>query len=203
LEQALSAETKRRVDATTLLEERAKRQVAEMEERLRTQLLEDSKRLNERLDKIETELTRVDERWQRESFQQMDDIHKKADTFQDALEELQQQQDTDRKARLGREGRLLQQVEEHAKEFEDRWNKERNDRLEQVAGLEQHLQSQESTRFQEQEDFQQRVEQELEALQLELKEEVTERQAQDEEIVGALNRYTQQLQQSLSILSSD
>jgi hypothetical protein len=36
-----------------------------------------------------------------------------------------------------------------------------------------------------------------------LAEEIEERQAQDEEIVAALNRYTSQLQQSLSILSSD
>jgi hypothetical protein len=43
----------------------------------------------------------------------------------------------------------------------------------------------------------------LEALWQELEEEVQEREKEDEEIVSALNRYTQQLQQSLSILSAD
>jgi hypothetical protein len=43
----------------------------------------------------------------------------------------------------------------------------------------------------------------LEALQQDLEEEGQEREKEDEEIVLALNRYTQQLQQSLSILSAN
>jgi ElaB/YqjD/DUF883 family membrane-anchored ribosome-binding protein len=72
-----------------------------------------------------------------------------------------------------------------------------------VRQLEELMDGQESKRVKEQAEFQRRVSQELESLRQELEEEVEERQIQDEDIVSALNRYTQQLQQSLSILSSD
>jgi hypothetical protein len=119
-------------------------------------------------------------------------------------QQLQQEQDEERKARLRGEGRLLQQVEDHANEFEDRWTKERQDRMDHINKLEQKVGRQETTRAAQQASFQQRVDDELEALQRDLEEEVVqERQTQDEEIVAALNRYVEQLQQSLSIPSSD
>jgi tRNA U34 5-carboxymethylaminomethyl modifying GTPase MnmE/TrmE len=109
----------------------------------------------------------------------------------------------ERKARLKREGSLLQQIESHANEFEDRWETERVDRLERIARLEEQVNRQEAQRTQEQESFQRKVQEGLEALRQELEDEVQEREKEDEEIVSALNRYTQQLQQSLSILSAD
>jgi uncharacterized protein YukE len=203
LEDALAAETKRRVDATTQLDERARVQVYDLEERLRQQLQEDNHKLQERLATLEARFDELEQHWEGTSSAQMETIHKTSTDFGNALEHLQQEQDTERKARLRREGTLLQQVENHAKEFEDRWNAERQDRLERVRQLEELMDGQESKRVKEQAEFQRRVSQELESLRQELEEEVEERQIQDEDIVSALNRYTQQLQQSLSILSSD
>ena len=51
--------------------------------------------------------------------------------------------------------------------------------------------------------YTQRVNEALESLQNEMATEINDRQQQDDEIVNALNRYIQQLQYSLSILSSD
>jgi predicted 2-oxoglutarate/Fe(II)-dependent dioxygenase YbiX len=76
--------------------------------------------------------------------------------------------------------------------------------MDHINKLEQKVGRQETTRAAQQASFQQRVDDELEALQRDLEEEVVqERQTQDEEIVAALNRYVEQLQQSLSIPSSD
>lgn len=203
MEEALAAETRRRVDATTKLDDQAREQIYEMEQRLRKQLEDDNVKLQSRLTQLETRLQALEDRWTQDSERQLESIQHKAQDFSKALEQLQQEQDTERKARLRREGSLLQQVEHHAKEFEDRWTAERQDRLGQIAKLEQSLTDKETQRQQEQARFQNRVEQEIELLRAEIEVEVQERQTQDEEIVAALNRYTQQLQHSLSILSSD
>jgi hypothetical protein len=203
LEDALSAETRRRVDATTQIDDQARQQIYEMEERLRKQLEDDNTTLQARISTVEDRLAELEERWSLDATKQMESIQQKADGFSKSLDQLQQEQEVERKARLRREGSLLQQVEHHAKEFEDRWNAERQDRLDQIAKLEFQLKEREEQREREQASFQQRVDEEIELLRTELDLEIQERQAQDEQIVSALNRYTQQLQESLSILSSD
>lgn len=203
LEDALAAETKRRVDATTKLDDQAREQIYEMEQRLRQQLQDDNDKLQARLSKLETRMQELENRWTEDAAHQLDSIGHKAREFNKVLEQLQQEHDMERKARLRREGSLLQQVEQHAKEFEDRWNAERQDRLDQIAKLEKRLTEKETQREREQASFQRRVEEELELLRTEIDLEVQERQAHDDQIVAALNRYTQQLQQSLSILSAD
>ena len=203
LELALAAETKRRVDATTSLDEDARRQVLDMEQRIQRQLQEDNKRLEERLSKIESRLEGIEFRWKKVATQQVESIQLKADEFAQTLEAVQREQDAERKARLRREGRLLQQVEDLSKEYNDRWSSERHDRVTHISKLEEKVDEQEALRAQEQQNFSERVEEELQRLRRDLEEEVQERLTQDEQIVAALNRYTQQLQQSLSILSSD
>lgn len=203
LEDALVAETRRRVDATTKLDDQAREQVYEMEQRLRQQLEQDNEKLQSRVGALESRLKELEERWTHDSAQQMESITQKAQEFSKALEQFQQEHDMERKARLRREGGLLQQVEHHAKEFEDRWNAERQERLDQVAKLEKILMEKETQREREQTSFQRRIEEELGFLRSEIELEVEERQAQDEQIVAALNRYTQQLQNGVSILGDD
>lgn len=199
----MAAETKRRVDATTQIDDQARQQIYEMEARLRKQLEEDNAKLQTRISLVEDRLAELEERWSLDATKQMESIQQKSHDFTKYLDQLQHEQETERKARLRREGSLLQQVEHHAKEFEDRWNAERKDRLDQIAKLESQLREREEQREREQASFQRRVEEEIELLRTELDLEVQERQAQDEQIVSALNRYTQQLQESLSILTSD
>jgi hypothetical protein len=72
-------------------------------------------------------------------------IHKTSIDFGNALGTAsQQEQDMEHKARLRREGKLLQQVENHGKEFEDHWNMEGQNQLEQVHQLEEQMDGQES-----------------------------------------------------------
>lgn len=200
LEDALAAETKRRVDATTKLDGLARSQVFEVEERLRNQLQQDNDKLHQRLEALETRVQRLEERWEKESHQQVLAVQSRADDLNRALTALQEQQATERKARLKREGFLLQQVEDHARECEERWNEERKDRMARLAGLEEQVASQEGRIESQQREFEGRIEKEMAALTEELQLEVQERQLQDEEIVAAMNRYTQLLQQCLGRL---
>jgi hypothetical protein len=201
LEDALAAETKRRLDATTKLDGLCRTQVHAMEERLKQQLSDDHRRQEERMIQLEQKLEALEQRWNRESQNQVESIQTKTDDLAQALEQLQREQDAERKARLRREGRLLQQVEDHAKELEDLWHMEHTERIQHIAKVEHQVERQETSRVHEQAEFQRRVDETLTSLQREMEQEVQERQAQDEEIVAALNRYTQQLQQSLNMLS--
>jgi hypothetical protein len=203
LEDALAAETKRRVDATTSLDDLARTQVFEMEQRLKQQLHEDNKSLLDRMDALEARVQALEQKWAKDSSDQIELVQNKAADLTKTLESIQAQQDAERKARLKREGHLLQQVEQHAKEFEERWSQERNDRMQRMSELANQILRNEARMAMEQKRYEEQLEEEMALLKKELAEEIEERQAQDEEIVAALNRYTSQLQQSLSILSSD
>jgi hypothetical protein len=203
LEDALAAETKRRVDATTALDELARTQIFDMEQRLRQQLQEEHRGLQVRLDALDDRLEALEQKWNTDSNDQIELVRGKAGDLNKSLQSIQEQQDAERKARLKREGNLLQQVELHAKEFQERWNEERTDRIQKLGELQDRIVRHEARFTMEQKLYEERIEAELTLLKEELTQEVKERQTQDEEIVAALNRYTQQLQQSLAILSSD
>ena len=145
----------------------------------------------------------IEERWTRDSKSQFDLIEKKSSQLRDAIERIQIEQDAERRARLKREGKLVEQIESHRREFEDRWNDERSERGDEISTLQAEVEKHESKRADEHADVQRRVESDLADLRREFSLEKKERQEQDDEIVAALNRYTQQLQKSLSILSSD
>ena len=203
LEDALAAETKRRVDATTALDEMARTQVHEMEERVRGQLREENEKLQLRLGTLEERVRTLEQNWGIDSNNQIELVNSKAADIGKSMSQIREDQDMERKARLKRESILLQQVEAHSMETEDRWTSERNDRIQRLEELEDQIVQNEARLVLEQKRYEDRIEMELTSLKEELTFEAIERQAQDEEIVAALNRYTQQLQQSLSILSSD
>lgn len=203
LEYGLAAETKRRVDATTAIDELARTQVNDMEKRIREQLQQENDSLQIRLGALEDRVKTLELSWTKDANKQVESIQSKATDLGKSISQIREDQDMERKARLKREGVLLQQVEEHSKEFEDRWILERSERTRQLEQLENQMVRNEARLALEQKKYEERIETELLSLKEELAIEAVERQAQDEEIVAALNRYTQQLQHSLSILSSD
>jgi len=203
LEDALASETKRRVDATTALDELARNQVHEMEERVRGQLQQENEKLQCRLGALEERVQMLEQNWTNDSNNQIELVQSKSTDLDKSISQIREDQDMECKARLKRECILLQQVEGKSNEFVDRWTSERNDRIQRLEELEDQIVCNEARLALEQKKYEERIETELATLKEELEIEAVERQAQDEEIVAALNRYTQQLQHSLSILSSD
>tara|TARA_B110001450_G_C17339490_1_gene366906 strand:- start:78 stop:602 length:525 start_codon:yes stop_codon:yes gene_type:complete len=174
-----------------------------MEKRIREQLQQENDSLQIRLGALEDRVKTLELSWTKDANKQVESIQSKATDLGKSISQIREDQDMERKARLKREGVLLQQVEEHSKEFEDRWILERSERTRQLEQLENQMVRNEARLALEQKKYEERIETELLSLKEELAIEAVERQAQDEEIVAALNRYTQQLQHSLSILSSD
>lgn len=203
LEQALTAEIKRRVDATRALEESAKKQVSLMERRLQTQMEQHSKTINTRLSQLESRLSQLEHKTEKEAHQQLKLIEQKEKDFSKSVEGLKMEMESEKKSRLVREGRFLQQLESHSLSLEEKWSNERHERIEAVAQLTQELKLKEQDRMEQQTEWQSRIDKELEALSNELKEEIQERETQDESTIAALNQLTSQLQSSLAILNGE
>jgi uncharacterized protein YPO0396 len=117
----------------------------------------------------------------------MEMVQYKAADLHKALKGILEQQDAEQKARLKHEGNLLQQVEQHAKEFEERWTQERNNCIQRIGEVEDRVIHHEARLVMEQKKFEEQVEAELNSLKEELAVEMEEQQAQDEENVAALN----------------
>jgi DNA integrity scanning protein DisA with diadenylate cyclase activity len=87
--------------------------------------------------------------------------------------------------------------------YEQQWKTERQERLGACSTLTERMDDSEKHREELVHDYTDRLRGELSALQNDLQQETVDRLYQDEEIVGALNRYTAQLQKSLSFIVSD
>jgi DNA repair exonuclease SbcCD ATPase subunit len=197
LEQALAAESKRRVEATRNLDKQAKDEIKHWEERCLKEIKDQRVLVEDRLEKLELRFNELEERWKRDSHQAEQQITKKGDEFMAALDELRKEAETERKLRLVREGQFLQQIEAHGKDYEDLWDRERQERIECVGELVNQLELNEEARKIGRKAVEYRLEQELAQLQQELELETSERQKNDSEIAAALDRYTIQFQQSL------
>lgn len=203
LEQALAAETKRRVEVTRALEKKAKAEVKYWEERCLKEMQEHQKLVDERLENLEYRLDQLENSWVKDCQQQKEQITRKGGEFSTALAELRKEAETERKLREVRESQFLKQIESHRKDYEERWNRERQERIDCVGELVNQLESNEEARMEQRKAVEIRLEQELAQLQHELEQETIERKSRDNEISTALERYTIQFQASLSTLISD
>jgi len=201
LEAALTAETKRRLAAVKALQDTTQQELKELEKRLVQQLRQEQEDMDERFNKLESRIAKLEDRFETDVVTIHHDVDAKAQEIEANLQELQSTADQERQNRLQREGRLLQQLDEISTIYENRWKSERQDRISSLQILKDRVDQQDSQMTHQVSSYESRLQQELALLQQELQQESTERQVQDEQIVAALNRYTQQLQKSLSIVS--
>ena len=123
LEQALAAETKRRVEATRKLDKQAKEEIKHWEDRCLKEMKEHREIVENRLEKLELRFNELEERWNTEKQDQAEQVSKKGEEFTAALDDLRKEAETERKLRLAREGQLLQQIETHGKDYESLWDR--------------------------------------------------------------------------------
>jgi SF-assemblin/beta giardin len=203
VEQALTAEVRRRVDATHQLEKKVTQRVEEMEGRLIKRLEDQSSLLVCRMKELEDRLDTLEMAVEADAKAHRTNVQKQGTDLKLQLHDLFRELELEKKSRLVREGRFLQQIESHAKELEDRWRQEQEERITEVGKLSTLLETQEQQRLHQQRLWQNQVSAEMAALQQEMAAEVQERQAEDEAIIVALRNYTKQLQNSLAILNGD
>jgi hypothetical protein len=93
-------------------------------------------------------------------------------------------------------------MDDHTSTIFDAIHKETNEREHISQGLQKRIEDNERQRSQSEQDLQFTLQNEMSDLKGMIERERQERQLGDDEIIMALNRYTQQLQSSLSVISS-
>ena len=174
----------------------------EVEKQFESAMQERTHKIQSHLTKLEEKISELNTQIQNEKQSIPNDIERKGSELQEILKKFQQDFDGEKKDRIHREGRILKQMhdyEEHAQEQLDTIQKDRDDI---VLELRQMLEASENGRKEADQKFQDLISKELNSLKKDVQTEIKERKLEDDEIVEALNRYTRNLQSSLSLIHS-
>mmetsp|Transcript_11697 Transcript_11697/g.17091 ORF Transcript_11697/g.17091 Transcript_11697/m.17091 type:complete len:292 (-) Transcript_11697:194-1069(-) len=200
MDRNLTQEIKRRIESNKTVDEASRERIGEMEERLKKMLEDKIDNFHFRLSLLEDKVVELNDRLDEEKMIIPSDIEKRGKELQDMLASFQTEFSVERRDRLSREGRIMKQLTDHAGELTDKWEQETLERQKDAEELKARLEHHESHRAKADEDFDSLISSELMALKESLQAESSERKEEDDEIVAALNRYTENLQQSLSML---
>ena len=198
MDRSLSTEIKRRIDLNRSAEKSCSAQVSQMEERLSRIIDDRATLLEERLSAVETKVQELNLRLTEERERIPKDIEKRGEELGRMLKLLQSDLATERRDRLSREGRIAKQVEDHRQFVEQLMEEERAERKQSSDEIRREVARINNSKEQEGETFEQMIVRELEELRTAMGQEVQERRVEDDEIVAALNRYTENLQRSLA-----
>lgn len=200
MDRSLTQEIKRRIEGNKVLENKAKEEIAQMEARM-TQMLENKvEAFQSRLVMLEEKVSELNERLEEEQNKIPKDIEQKGRELKDLLLTFQNEFSVERRDRLTREGKIMKQLTDHAHELTQQWTDERSEREQDAMELKTRLEHHENNRAEADHDFETLISSELKSLRVDLTKECMERKVEDDEIVEALNRYTANLQKSLSML---
>mmetsp|Transcript_11621 Transcript_11621/g.21731 ORF Transcript_11621/g.21731 Transcript_11621/m.21731 type:complete len:274 (-) Transcript_11621:418-1239(-) len=200
MDRSLTQEIKRRVEGNKALENKAREEITAMEKRLQLVLENRVQSFQHSLSLLESKVQELNDRLEEEKMNIPQDIEKKGKELKEILLEIQNDFSVERRDRLAREGRLMKQLNDHHQYISERWQQETEERTRDATELKNRLEHHESNRANADQEFEALITSELKALKDSLQQETMERKVEDDEIVEALNRYTANLQKSLSML---
>lgn len=200
LEAALNAESKRRITNVKQIHETAAETIQTMEEKLKDQVRAEMKRLDDRLSKLEDRMTQLETNFETTSGTIHNNLQSTSHTLSRELKSLQSNLQYEVQNRKGREAQLLDTIQQVSHTYEERWNTERQDRLNDIQTVQDAFEV--SLQQKDVLDVEGKIKRELDRLRDELIQETQTRRHSDEEIVDALNRYTKQIQESLAAIVS-
>ena len=176
--------------------------VQEMERNFERILSERSFRTEERLVSVQQKLEELTARFQEEKETVPKDMEARGEELKKMLDLFQKELAEERNDRLNREGRILKQMDDLSSSLFKATEEETIIRDMQATQLQMRIEENERLRTQSEYELQLKVQNEMSELQGMIEREKEERALGDDEIINALNKYTQQLQSSLSVISS-
>ena len=200
MDRSLTQEIKRRIEGNKMLENKAREEILSMEERMMSMLEEKVGIFRDSLQLLEDKVKQLNERLEEEKERIPKDIEERGAELKSMLLGFQNEFSVERRDRLTREGRIMKQLTDHAQDLTGLWENESGERQNDSYELRTRLEHHENNRAKADNDFESLILSELQALKMELQKETMERKVEDDEIVEALNRYTANLQKSLSML---
>jgi|MDSX01.1.fsa_nt_gb hypothetical protein len=161
-----------------------------------------NKRVHERLDVLEKRADALEAHFQTEKTRILREIEERSAQLSKLLDEFQTAFEKERKQRLLREGTISSQMEQHEKHTDAAFKEERAARDAKVAEITKELVSCVASRAAADVQLEKVCTSEIAKIQAALDVEVTQRELQDDNIITALNQYTNKLQSSLNIINS-
>lgn len=201
-ERALTMETQRRIQSTHAIQKSCTQKIQDMERNFERILNERSLRMEERLVNVQQKLEELTNRFEEEKESVPKDMECRGKELKEMLDTIQNELSEERSDRLKREGRILKQMDDHSSAIYGAIEKETTEREKIAYDLQTRIDDNERLRNQSEMDLQAKIQNEIEELKGMLDREQQERKLGDDEIVVALDRYTKQLQSSLSVISS-
>jgi hypothetical protein len=186
-ERALTVETQRRIQSTHAIQKSCTQKIQEMERNFERILKERSLHMEERLASVQQKVEELSARFEEEKDAVPKDMERRGNELREMLTTFQKELAEERTDRLNREGRILKQMDEREQISQE---------------LQKRIEDNERLRSQAERDLQYTIQNEMYDLKEMIDREKQERQLGDDEIIMALERYTQQLQSSLSVISS-
>ena len=201
LEAALTAETKRRVAAVAAAQTAAATAVQQVSDEWKNIVSQEQTQTAERLLLLEQRIAQLEVAWQQDVRKLHGRIQTSAESCDSKLTALQDETQISTQARLQREEELLQQINDLSAQYQERWKQERAERKTVVQELTERVQLQEQVRDGQVQALEKQFQEALDQVKTDLQVETAEREEQDQAIVAALNKYTAQVQSSLSFVS--
>ena len=161
-----------------------------------------NRRVHERLDVLEKRADALDALFADEKARILREIEERSADLSKLLDEFQNAFEKERKARIVREGSITSQTEQHERHTTTAFDEERSARDARVAAIHEELASCVASRTAADVQLERVCASEISKIQASLDVEVTQRELQDDNIIKALNQYTNKLQSSLSIINS-
>jgi len=201
-EKALTHEIQKRLQSTASIESLCVSTVSSMEERLNKLIDKRIGNVVNQLVSIEEKLNNMNDRLEEEKGKIPIDIEQRGKEIRDMIVKFQEDFVKERHDRLNREGRMMRLISDHTSLLRNYWNEERMDRKTTYELFREKLDDNEKKQGNERAKFKEMVNNDLQKLKNDLIKETKERKLEDDEIVDALNRYTDNVQNSLNIISS-
>jgi len=202
MEDALSAEIKRRLSMKKTIQTHCDEQMARLQKHFETSLKDKMTFATERMDALEHAVSDLDRRLTAASETIPSDINKKGKELTQLVEKMREELQLETSHRRRREELIETQILEFSKKMTSELDDHKMERETGIEELRRMILTNESGRKEADDKFERLIESELAALREEIEVEVRERKMEDDEIVEALNRYTENLQASLSMISS-
>ena len=159
----LTQEIKRRIESVTKLENDCQKNIQDMEKRLNDAMDEKFRCIEFMMKSMEEKVQELNGRLEVERNKIPKDIETKGRELKEMIHSFQDEFNTERRERLGREGSIMKQLTDHAQEMKGRWQEENQTREQCVNELRSRLEEHESNRAQADEGFESLIARELEA----------------------------------------
>jgi hypothetical protein len=177
-------------------------QVVTLKNSLESQLQEKTVMLKQNLEDMSKQLQRLEADFEQEKIRVTKDIEDRNRELTLQLKAFQELFEAERASRLEREAAIVARLAAHEHMVQEQFQQIRAVRESKYLELRDILQDNVRSRKKGDEAFHAIFEEEIALLKNQISEEKGIREAEDDEIVDALNRYTQKLQGSLQILNS-